>query len=396
MLKNNMKSLIRKPLVRLAVLGACLVPATQVLAQEATAESNLKLSGYVSLVGGRVLSGNVDANYLANGGPTSIKGVNCPCYVADWGNAGVYGNDFSLAPESRVGFQGKYTINNKASVTAQLVSRGTNGTPDVTWAFGSYKFNDNFEVQVGRKRIPLYYYSDFQDIGVSYPWITPPPELYGWEATNYNGASVRYSRSMGDTNLNASLFGGQEKVKESLYLELYALPGVKTEVQWNNLIGADIEVNRGPLTVRAVVMSADVKYITNEAIPTETSSALQAYGLAANLDFDKWFVLSEFTQLTRNNAVGELKVIAPAFTVGAGMRFGKWTPFINYAQYAEEATGAGASTYPLSSYKRTSVTLRYDLDSSSAIKGQIDKNYDVAKNFGGNATVFRVSYDRVF
>lgn len=392
MLKNNMKSLIRKPLVRLAVLGACLVPATQALAQEATAESNLKLSGYVSLVGGRVLSGNVDGNYA---GPTQIKGINCPCYVADWGNAGVYGSDFSLAPESRVGIQGKYTINNKASVTAQLVSRGTNGTPDVTWAFGSYKFNDNFEVQVGRKRIPLYYYSDFQDIGVSYPWITPPPELYGWEATNYNGASVRYSRSMGDTNLNASLFGGQEKVKESLYQELYALPGVKTEVQWNNLIGADIEVNRGPLTVRAVVMRADVRTITNQASPVDTSSTLQAYGLAANLDFDKWFVLSEFTQLTRDYFAGPYKVTAPAFTVGAGMRLGKWTPFINFAQYAEETTDSSLYT-ALSSYKRTSVTLRYDLDSNSAIKGQIDKNYDVANNFGGDATVFRVSYDRVF
>ena len=54
--------------------------------------------------------------------------------------------------------------------------------------------------QVGRKRIPLYYYSDFQDIGLSYPWVSPPPELYGWEVTNYNGGSLRYNDSFGDTN----------------------------------------------------------------------------------------------------------------------------------------------------------------------------------------------------
>jgi len=105
--------------------------------------------------------------------------------------------------------------------------------------------------------------------------------------------------------------------------------------------------------------------------------------------------LSEFTQLTRDYFAGPYKVTAPAFTVGAGMRLGKWTPFINFAQYAEETTDSSLYT-ALSSYKRTSVTLRYDLDSSSAIKGQIDKNLDVANNFGGNATVFRVSYDRVF
>lgn len=390
MMKSNAQFRLRKPLLRLAVLGACLVPATQVLAQDTTPDARLKLSGYVSLVGGKVLSGNLDANYA---GPQSINGVDCPCYVADWGNAGVYGKDFSLTPESRVGLQGKYTLSDKASLTAQLVSRGTNGTPDVTWAYGSYKFNATFEVQVGRKRIPLYYYSDFQDIGVAYPWITPPPELYGWEATNYNGASVRYSRNLGDTNLAASVFAGQEKVSDSLYQKLYALPGVKTEVQWNNLMGADLEVNRGSLTVRAVVMKADVRTTTDQASPVDTSSTLQAYGVAANLDLDQWFVLSEFTQLTRDYAA--YKVTAPAFTVGAGLRLGKWTPFINYAQYAEETTDS--TLYPaLSSYKRTSVTLRYDLDSSSAIKAQLDKNVDVANNFGGDATVFRVSYDRVF
>ena len=399
-MKDNVKFKLHNPLIQLAIVGASLVLSTQVLAQDAASDSSFKLSGYVSVVGGRVLSGNLDANYVAAPAPVmQIKGVNCPCYVADWNNAGVYGNDFSLAPESRVGIQGKYTISNKMSVTAQLVSRGTNGTPDVTWAYGSYKVNDNFEVQVGRKRVPLYYYSDFQDIGVSYPWITPPPELYGWEATNYNGASVRYSRSMGDANLSASLFGGQEKVNESLYQKLY-YPAGTTAVQWNNLIGADIEVNRGPLTLRAVVMKADVRSINNDpATLLDDSSTLKAYGLAANLDLDKWFVLSEFTQLTRefavNSAHSPYKVIAPAFTVGAGMRLGKWTPFINYAQYAEE-TNDVTGYYILSSYKRTSVTLRYDLDSSSAIKAQLDKNYDVANNFGGDTTVLRVSYDRVF
>lgn len=389
---KNAKYRIDKRLFRLAVLGICLAPCTQVFAQDLAASSNLKFSGYVSLVGGKVLSGNLDANYA---GPTEVKGVNCPCYVADWGNAGVYGKEFSLTPESRIGIQGKYTINNKTSVTAQVVSRGTNGTPDLTWAYGSYKFNETFEVQAGRKRIPLYYYSDFQDIGVSYPWITPPPELYGWEATNYNGASVRYNRSMGETNLTASLFAGQEKVNKSLYQKLY-YPDGDTEVQWNNLTGLDLEVNRGPLTVRAVVMKANVRIINNDpATLLDDASSLQAYGLAMNLDFDKWFVLSEFTQLTRNFEASQYKVTAPAFTVGAGMRLGKWTPFINFSQYAEQTTDS--TLYPaLSYYERTSFTLRYDLDSSSALKAQIDRSVDVANNFGGHSTVLRFSYDRVF
>ena len=118
---KNAKYRIDKRLFRLAVLGICLAPCTQVFAQDLAASSNLKFSGYVSLVGGKVLSGNLDANYA---GPTEVKGVNCPCYVADWGNAGVYGKEFTLTPESRIGIQGKYTINNKTSVTARTVWLG--------------------------------------------------------------------------------------------------------------------------------------------------------------------------------------------------------------------------------------------------------------------------------
>ncbi len=385
MIKKIVKLQIHK-----MVLGVCLIPTIHVLAQDATTDSNFKLSGYISVVGGKVLSGKLDANYT---GFDALKGVTCPCYIADWGNAGVYGNSFSFTPESRMGLQGQYIFNSQANVTAQLVSRGTHETPDLAWAYGSYKFNNFLEVQVGRKRIPLYYYSDFQDIGVAYTWIAPPPELYGWEATNYNGASLRYTLGLGDTDLTASVFGGKEKVSDSLYHALWS--SGETEVQWNNIKGVDLEVVHGPITVRAVAMRADVRTINPTELLDEPA-VLSAHGLAVNLDFDKWFVLSEFTELTRDIADQDnpYKVTAPAWTVGAGLRMGKWTPFINVAQFTEETTDT--SLYDPTSYKRTSFTLRYDISSTSAVKAQIDRHDDITNNFSGDVTVFRLSYDRVF
>ncbi len=375
------------------LLGAGLLPSISALAQEAPAvESKLKLSGYVSLVGGKVLRGTLDQEYYANESPTSINGTACPCYIADWSNAGIYGSGFSLRPESRIGVQAKYTINDQAGLTAQLVSRGTKDSPDLAWAFASYKLNQNFELYLGRKRIPLYYYSDFQDIGVAYPWVSPPPELYGWEVTNYNGASLRYNRSIGDASLTASVFAGQEKVNNSRYQTIY-YPVGRTQVRWNNIIGGDVEVNQGPLTVRAVLMGADVHTVNRDGDTVDANkAALRAYGLAANLDMDTWFVLSEFTQLTRKFA--DYKVTDPALTVGAGMRFGKWTPFINYARFRERTTNS--DLYTVGNYHRSSVSLRYDLSSSSALKAQIDRNVDDSNVLGGHSTVFRISYDRVF
>jgi predicted porin len=271
-----------------------------------------------------------------------------------------------------------------------VVVRGSDTTPNLQWAYLSYAPSKAVEIQVGRKRIPLYYYSDFQDIGVSYPWVTPPPELYGWEATNYNGASVRWRGSLGEANFTASVFGGKETVSDSLYQRLYY--DSKTKVIWSGLAGADLEVTQGPLTVRAVYVRARVSTI-NPVEDLDDHAGLKAFGVAANLDFEDWFVLSEVTELKRDFDVG-YTVSAPAFTVGAGYHFGAWTPFVNYARYTEHTNDL--DVYAPQSFRRSSVTLRYDVDAHSAVKFQVDREQDVTHNFGGDGTILRVSYDRLF
>lgn len=357
------------------------------LAHAADDPGNLQFSGFLSLVGGKIASGKLDAAYS---GPAAINGVNCPCYVADWGNAGIYDKDLSLEPESRAGIQMKYVLSPELKAVGQLVIRGSDTKPNLQWAFLSYTPSRSWEVQLGRKRIPLYYYSDFQDIGFSYPWVTPPPELYGWEATNYNGASVRYKGSAGEANASASLFAGKETVRDSFYQKLYYAG--KTKVVWNDIVGGDVEVTSGPLTVRGVFVRADV-HTTNAPEGLDDRASLKAFGIAANLDFEDWFILAEATQLKRNFDAG-YSVTAPAMTVGVGYRYGDWTPFLNYARYKEKTNDL--SVYAPQSFNRTSLTLRYDLDPRSALKVQVDRERDATNNFGGNATIFRVAYDRLF
>ncbi len=373
-----------RTVVLAAITAACLAPAPGALAQES--ESKLKLSGFVSIVGGRI-SGTNEERYE---GPAAIDGNDCPCYIADWGNAGVYTEKFSLKPESRAGIQAKYTFSKRFNVVTQVVVRGSDATPRVQWAYGSYSPSKNLEFQVGRKRIPLYFYSDFQDIGASYPWVAVPPELYGWEATNYNGASVRYKSAVGDANLSMSLFTGKETVKDSLYQRLYY--DSKTRVTWSKLIGGDLELTRGALTLRGVYMQTTVRS-TNPIEELDDTTRLKAYGIAANLDMEKWFVLAEATQLTREFDAG-YRVTAPAATIGAGYHFGDWTPFLNYARYTERTDDP--EVYAPQSYARTSITLRYDLDARSAIKAQVDRQKDVTRNFGGDSTIVRIAYDRLF
>ena len=375
-----------RAILLVSAVGACLALAAPAWAQDA--DSAFKINGFTSIIGGKVFGGSLGDDYT---GPTEITGISCPCYVADWSNGGLYNRSFSLRPESRVGIQASYVISPQFKLAAQLVSRGSDPSPNVQWAYATFAPNKNWEVQVGRKRIPLYFYSDFQDIGVSYPWVSPPPELYGWEVTNYDGASVRYRGNVGDTNFKTSVFFGKEHVKDSHYQNLY-YSGI-SDVTWNRLIGADLELVRGPLTFRTVYMQADVHFV-NVDNEVDDASKLKAFGFAANLDIDNWLVLSELTQLTRTFGDAGYKVTAPAFTVGVGYHLGPWTPFINYASYWEYTNDS--DQYEPGVFRRTSLTLRYDIGATSAVKAQIDRNIDVTKNFGGDATVLRLSYDRLF
>jgi hypothetical protein len=67
------------------------------LIHAAQAEDAFTFSGFASAVAGKVMSGSRQEPYY-NG--------HCPCFVADYGHGGLYGPDWSVKQESKVGVQG--------------------------------------------------------------------------------------------------------------------------------------------------------------------------------------------------------------------------------------------------------------------------------------------------
>jgi hypothetical protein len=352
-------------------------------AQASDGFPSVKFSGFASIVGGKIANDPLP-------GYSPDPALTAPIYIADWSNWGTYSKSFSFKPESRAGAQAVVSFTEDLRFTGQVVVRTVDPGLDLTWAYLSYNLTPDFEIQVGRKRIPLYYYSDFQDIGLSYPWVSTPPEVYGWDATNYNGASLRYKTSLGGASLSASLFGGKETVKESRYM--HSAGQTKTDVNWNDIRGGDLEVTKGWLTLRGVYLSANPEYNDRLDPANNYKQKMTAYGLAANADFGEVFVLTEFAQNNRTTEGFETK--APCYTAGVGYRIGKWTPFLNFSVYKEITTDP---SYAPVNYKRPSLTLRYDLTSNSAIKVQLDRYLEFNNTaYTTDSTVFRISFDVVF
>ena len=121
-------------------------------------------SGFATVAVGKVMGGS-------NNAPLNTH-FDCPCYIADYGQGAVYEREWSLGQESKVGVQGTYKFTPSLSATGQVVARGVDGgTADVEWAFLSYEASPNWTLQAGRKRLPMYFFSDFQDVGYAYNWV---------------------------------------------------------------------------------------------------------------------------------------------------------------------------------------------------------------------------------
>jgi hypothetical protein len=365
------------------LLGASILTAISVVDAHAEDIQRFQISGFASIVAGQVLHGSNDPS-------SGFANCTAPCFIADWSNAGVYDRRLTLKPESRVGVQGSYQFNEHLSTTIQATSRATDPSPRLEWAYLSYKIGD-WDLQLGRKRIPLYFYSDFQDVGLAYPWITPPPDLYGWEVTNYNGASVRYRTRLNDVALSASLFKGYEHLKDARIYRIYGSERVDT--QWNNLIGADLEVCKGWWTIRFAHSSTNIRdhFRSSDIYGKERSTAT---GMALNVDLGDWvflFEVGENARKSRDPNYPNRKILSLMNTVA--YRIGPWTPFASVSRFHEHDVSAD---YQASRWFSYGAGVRYDVNTLQALKVQWSQTHDTLDKFTGNTSVLRASYDVQF
>lgn len=350
------------------------------------------LSGFATLAAGKVMSGSRNQ---------PLFNYSCPCFIADYGHGALYGPRWSVKQESKVGVQGTYNLTPDLSATAQVVARGVDGVKAyLEWAYLSYDATPSWTLQVGRKRLPIYYYSDFQDVGYAYSWMRPPPDIYGWEIVNYNGVNALYRGDWGGWAVKSNWFAGRENTRDNLMQRIYT--DIPQDVTWKNILGADLVLNRDWLTLR-------FNYIRNHVQVWEKSGGMRTpvvpdpsrgvnherqviYGTTANIDYNNWLVRSEYSIFDRSSYAYKSK----AYMFGVGYRFGNWTPMFTATEYRERNE---FDPDAVQIDRGRSLTLRYEIDRSSALKIQYDRFIDRSGpnlDYVGDSKTISVSYDMVF
>jgi hypothetical protein len=344
-------------------------------------------SGFLTLAAGKMLDSKQDDAY----------------FVADYGQAGVYekGDGWSLGPDSKLGLQGSVVFNPQWSVTGQVVARGArDGKVNLEWLYGTYNVNDNLTLQFGQKRLPLFYYSESQDVGFTLPWIRLPPEMYGWDVVNFKGANLIYRDRWGDWSATAQLAVGNEEREDNPYQEIYAGRHTRTDEKWENIVSLDLTLSGDWLETRFSYMHSDwATWDPADKAGTYSDNGGQSfYSVAAMADYENWVVRSEFSYVDRPGADEE----DWAAMLGVGYRFGKWLPMITWGRFRGNYIDP---TTPDERWWAWMLTLRYDIDSSSAIKLQYDifhdqsdagiTGYNASERYG-DSRMIAIAYEKVF
>jgi hypothetical protein len=363
-------------------------------------------SGFYTISVGKMLSGT----------GANVQDYNCPCYISDYAQASVYDGSSGLQwkQDSKLGVQGSAKYED-FSVTTQVVARGATQAADLEWLYASYILNDNITIQAGRKRLPMFYYSDVQDIGFVLPWVHLPSGPYGWEAVNYNGINMSYQDRWGNWSATADLLAGNESNSNSGYWKIYNGRQSQSSIKWSNIVGGNLTLSNDWFETRAVYIQSNTEenLVSNgwdaqtqayalPAGPIYPSAQQKIYGLALNADYLNWLVRTEFIQIVHPG----LSYMDHAELVGVGYRYGKWQPMATWSIYRGSVVTDGvlSAVIPASSFanlqQTISLTIRYDLTTKSDLKIQYDNLTDhsdpsFTPNYG-NADLLTFAYDSLF
>ena len=211
-------------MTRLSLLPG-LVATAVCVAPVATAQAaDLRINGFASIGAGLTISEGKDIAPGSNSASTDGNAT----FLADSPTNARYDDDIDFRPDSIYGLQITSALGEGLSATGQIT--GTGGEDfdaTVAWAYVSYDLDDNWTLLAGRQRIPLYFYSDFLDVGYAYHWVRPPSPANSI-FDSYDGAQLRHQGSIGSWDTRVQLFAGSAETTGDFDIGLDDLIGAST------------------------------------------------------------------------------------------------------------------------------------------------------------------------
>jgi len=251
-----------------------------------------------------------------------------------------YSSSLDFSQQSLFALQSEFTFTDKLSVSGQLLAHSSDERESgLEWLYINYEPTQNWRFKLGKIRTPFFRYSDIIDVGFTYPWITPPQQVYsGFLFSNYEGLTATYRLSIDSVNLEFEAYKGS-------YEGEFSRAGEEVDISVDEIQGLIFTLNRGNLNARATIFEssdffADVPEFTQFANALENAGfrenaeslrfngKVRGYQTSINYDTLDYFVSAEWVKIA-----SDLLVVPQleSYYVSAGYNFHPFQIHITYA-----------------------------------------------------------------
>ncbi|MDH5217628.1 MAG: hypothetical protein OEX19_08025 [Gammaproteobacteria bacterium] len=111
-------------------------------------------------------------------------------------------------------------IDDRFKVAGQLWASGSEGGTFemvLDWAYATVNLAEGMDVMAGKIKYPNLIVSEYVDVGITYPWVRPPQEVYSFDAEerpntsleSFVGGSALYRGFAGDFDYSLQVYGGE-------------------------------------------------------------------------------------------------------------------------------------------------------------------------------------------
>jgi len=356
--------------------------------------AEVKFSGFGSLVAGQTLE---DDEKL----------------TADFYDVGQYTNTTTFKAESVLGLQVSADIAPDLKATGQLLAKGTDEfKPELDWYYLTYKATDDWTLMAGRRNIPMYYYSEFSEVGYAYPWIRPPSNLYWWQVTQFDGFHASYDFSTDDYSNSITAFYGNEYSNDNKEMLYYAEIGnrklnnaaiVKVDEYWTDIAGFNVNIIGDSFDLRMVYFQNDRKRIDTNvngevAVRASASSfSQQFFGIGGNINIDNLTIIYDANYVAYDDDVG---TVFPTYLISTVYNIGQYQPYLSYSKADHWQTKSDDEKSYEEHYMAT-IGVRYNLSSKASAKLQFDHFEDEGDkatgwDYHGNSQTISAGVDFIF
>jgi hypothetical protein len=270
-----------------------------------------------------------------------------------------YSRQWSVDVDSLMAAQINADFTSRLSAVVQLISeQNYDGTyrPQVEWANVKFQFTPDFSARVGRVALPVFQVSESRKVGLTYPWVRPPTELYHLSpVSNADGLDVAYRMHFGEwTNTLQAMVGeGETKLPDNQGSARDDDLWVISSTAELGALSAHVAYARTDVSLEAFDQLFDayrqlgdtgIAFADRNDVEREPVTFL---GISATYDPGKWFAMAEYGEFKSDSVLGN----RTAWYLTGGYRLGKFTTHLTYSVAdADELSSAGLDVTNLPSF----------------------------------------------